>query len=65
MFNYPKNSIWQCFQTQIVKSAPETQIKPNAVVANVQLPKKRELTTISHSYYEIYSINANKGTYMQ
>ena len=35
---FPKNAIWQCFQTQIVKSASETLIKPYAVDANVKLP---------------------------
>ena len=40
MFKSPKNGIWKCFQSQLMKSTLETRLKAYATVANVQLPQK-------------------------
>ena len=39
LFNIPKNAIRQYLQFQLSKSSLETQIKPCAIIANVQLKK--------------------------
>ena len=62
MLNYPKNTIWLCVQNQLTKSSLETQITANAVVANVQLPKKiLYFAVFMKTTYEIFSRNANNG----
>ena len=39
MFNFPKNAIWKCLQSQLMKSILETRLKAYELVANVQFPK--------------------------